>query len=75
MDHSPLKCPKCGTTIIIEEVNCAIFRCGVYKHNGEQIPPHLPKKDCDKLVEENKIWGCASPFKYENGKLNTCDYI
>ena len=68
-----VECPNCDILIEIMEVNCGIFRCGVYKENGEQIPPHLPKEECDKI--KNKIWGCSLPFKYEQGKVIPCDYI
>jgi len=68
-----MNCPHCGIAIEIEQINCAIFRCGIYKENGEQIPPHLPKEECDQI--KDKIWGCSNPFKYENGKLVGCKYI
>jgi len=75
MDIIPpvLHCPHCGISIEVVEVNCSIFRCGVYKHNFEQIPPHLPKEECDLLID--KIYGCAKPFKYVNQRLEKCDYI
>jgi hypothetical protein len=68
-----MECPTCGIAIEIVEVNCAVFRCGVYKHNGEQIDPHLPKEQCDAI--KGAIYGCASPFKLVNGKLEKCGYI
>lgn len=70
-----VSCPHCGGLVIIQAVNCAIFRHGVYKHNNKQIPPHLPKIECDKLVEENAVWGCGKPFKYANKSAIKCDYI
>ena len=68
-----MNCPHCGIAIEIEQINCAIFRCGIYKQIGQQIPPHLPKEECDQI--KDKIWGCSNPFKYENGKLIICDYV
>ena len=68
-----MNCPHCNITIEIEQINCAIFRCGIYKHNGQQISPHLPKEQCDQL--KDKIWVCSKPFKYENGTLVICDYV
>jgi len=59
--------------IEILEVNCAIFRCGVVKSTGEQIDPHLPKAECDKLGDT--IYGCAKPMRLVDGKLVVCDYI
>ena len=72
-----LTCPHCFDTIIVNEkqLNCRIFRHAVYKKSLRQIPPHSSKEKCDKLVEENKVYGCAKPSKYVNGKLEICDYI
>ncbi len=77
-------CPHCNQLIEILALNCKIFRCGVKKNNYEQIPPHLPKIDCDRLVEHSEIFGCGKPFRIEV-KLNEtqetiyetiiCDYI
>lgn len=75
-------CPHCNDIIIIfeNELNCRIFRHGVYKHNYQQINPHLSKDQCDKII--NDIYGCGKPFKIIDD-LNTinkyniviCDYI
>lgn len=58
-----IQCPHCQEFVIIQELNCKIFRHGIYKNTGEQIPPHSPKEDCDRFVLENKIYGCGKPFK------------
>jgi hypothetical protein len=79
-----LSCPYCNITIEVAEINCAIFRCGIYKNiidanYGKQIDPHLSKNDCDALKKEDKIWGCGRPFKFINvnglSQLIQCDYI
>lgn len=70
-----MNCPHCGISIFILQLNCRIFRCGVYKSNGMQIPPHLPKVKCDDLVRKDAIWGCGKPFKYINGRLVKCGYV
>jgi hypothetical protein len=64
-----LDCPHCGGMVEIEQINCGIFRHGIFK-TGEQIPPHDQKKEY-----ADSIWGCGKPFKYEHGKLIECDYI
>ena len=74
------ECPHCNIKIEILELNCRIFRCGVYKHNLENINPHLSKEECDKLVEENLIYGCSKPFIIIGESNNIyisekCDYI
>jgi hypothetical protein len=73
-----VKCPHCGIMIEIVEFNCRIFRCGVFKHPSyEQIAPHLPKEECDRLVLNNSIYGCGKPFRIPEGSLDpiVCDYI
>ena len=75
MNFNYFICPHCGIFIDVAEMNCKIFRCGIYKKNGEQIPPHLSKEECDKLG--NSIWGCGKPFRYDEEfrKMVICDYI
>ena len=70
-------CPHCKMIIIVreKEVNCKIFRCGIFKGNGIQIPPHLPKNICDKLKENDLIYGCGKPFMFKGTYVEICDYI
>ena len=72
-------CPHCSECIIIQKLNCKIFRHGVYKDSGKQINPHMNKNKCDYLKKQNKIYGCGKPFKIilENDiyKAIECDYI
>lgn len=74
-----IKCPHCEEYVIIEQINCAIFRHGVFKSGMIQINPHLSKLDCDNLVENNLIYGCGKPFRLvkENDVWVgiKCDYI
>ena len=76
-----IECPHCNGQIIVSlnELNCKIFRHGIYKHNYEQINPHLNKQECDRLVENNLIFGCGKPFilLYKNNEFYTeiCGYI
>jgi len=58
-------CPHCNNSVIIEEINCAIFRHGILKSNGQQMNPHTPKIECDNLINNNLIYGCGKPFKIE----------
>lgn len=68
-------CPHCNEPVIIQEVNCAIFRHGIFKTNYEQIPPHSTKDQCDEWIEKNMIYGCGKPFKIINNTAVKCDYI
>ena len=75
------QCPQCEENIVVHcsELNCHIFRHGIYKHNYEQVNPHLDKENCDRLKNEDMVYGCCLPFKiiYENNELFAivCDYI
>jgi hypothetical protein len=62
-DEPILACPHCQEYVIIEKLNCGIFRHGIYKRNGKQIPPHSSKEICDNLIKTNTIYGCG---KHQN---------
>jgi RNA-binding protein YhbY len=72
-------CPHCKESIIIEEINCAIFRHAVLKINNQQINPHSSKDICDDLIEKKLIYGCGKPFQLikKDNKYEAiiCDYI
>jgi hypothetical protein len=72
-------CPHCLDSILIEQLNCCIFRHGTLKSNGQQINPHASKELCDYYIENSLIFGCGKPFqviKNNEGKFMTiiCDY-
>jgi hypothetical protein len=71
-------CPHCNGYIIVHrhELNCRIFRHGVYKDIIEPIPPHTSKVECDRLIAENLIEGCGKPFRINDSmEAVKCDYI
>ena len=76
-------CPHCKEYIIIEQLNCKIFRHGILKVNLIQIDPHSSKEQCDSFINDKLIYGCGFPFKLvenmiENKKVYTtevCEYI
>ena len=76
-------CPHCDGVVLVPkgQLNCKIFRHGVYKKNNKQIDPHLNKEECDRLFKEGLIYGCGKPFKLlmdeEENKFWTekCNYI
>jgi hypothetical protein len=76
-----VECPHCKQKILVykKEFNCKIFRHGVFKKNLKQIDPHLSKSECDRLKNEDLIYGCGKPYKLiiKDGKFYTeiCDYI
>ena len=79
MDNDIIKCPHCSNFIIIEKINCGIFRHGIMKNNGTQINPHLDKNSCEELVNQDLIYGCGKPFQIIESnniyKVQICDYI
>ena len=79
--HIIIQCPHCKDYIQVfkKEFNCKIFRHGILKSNLKQIDPHLNKSECDRLKNEDLIYGCGKPFQLiENDGVYTtiiCDYI
>jgi hypothetical protein len=80
-----VECPHCKEPVLIEKLNCCIFRHGVNKKNGKQIDPHSSKELCDFYIKKKLILGCGKPFQVipnVNSKDNDdkfiaiiCDYI
>jgi hypothetical protein len=76
-------CPHCGiqTDVNKRDVNCAIFRCGVWKYPhpqaGQGINPHMPKHECEAIASQ--VYGCTKPFRLVlrdgNPWIEPCDYI
>jgi hypothetical protein len=79
-DYIILKCPHCNDPLQIfkQEINCGIFRHGIYK-NGTQLDPHASKEICDKFINEKQGFGCGKPFRIsineKNFHIESCDYI
>lgn len=71
------ECPVCKVSIFVlpNELNCKIFRCGVFKSNGLPINPHLPKVQCLELVKRELIYGCGAAFTFDGTTAKLCDYI
>ena len=76
-------CPHCDNIVQVhqDQVNCHIFRHGIFKSTGLQIDPHLPKDDCEKLFSNDLIYGCGKPFRLlrnannDISHVSICDYI
>jgi len=74
-----LQCPHCNDFVLIEELNCRIFRHAIIKSTNQQINPHATKSTCEHYISNKLIYGCGKPFiiniinnKYE---IDICDYI
>lgn len=75
-------CPHCycGIQVHIRQVNCAIFRHAIFKHNNQPIAPHMSKKDCEELLARGLIYGCTKPLQLVRHKndeytVRICGYI
>ena len=72
-------CPHCQLSVIIEKLNCCIFRHGIMKNSGIQMDPHTPQNICDDLIKSQLIFGCGKPFKIikkDNVYIaEICEYI
>lgn len=76
-----VQCPHCQLYIIIEQLNCGIFRhcaiccCGI----PSQISPHASKSLCEDWLSHPSAIGCGKPFRVTmiNGTYQAvvCDYI
>jgi hypothetical protein len=70
-----VQCPHCFQYIVIDELNCGIFRCGIKKDNFEQIPSHASKEECEYLKHNDLIYGCGKPFRIIADEIVKCSYI
>ena len=81
-----VSCPHCNELILIEKLNCCIFRHGAFKITGKQIHAHASRDLCEFYIKNNLIYGCGNPFKiicHNNTDTNSnpefstvvCDYI
>ena len=62
-------CPHCEDFIIIEKLNCGIFRHGVCKETHKQIDPHLSRDKCVLLIKNDLIYGWKT---FSNIKFRWC---
>lgn len=73
------RCPYASCRLLVQVpqdwVRCTIFRCGVFKHNGDSIDPHSSREICAELVRRQTIWGCGRPFRFNGDHVELCGYI
>jgi hypothetical protein len=71
-------CPHCNESVVIEKLNCGIFRHGVIKRTGRTIKPHASREVCENLIKHRLIYGCGKPFRIVKTpvlEVTVCDYI
>lgn len=78
MTELVITCPNCHDVVIIEQINCGIFRHAILKKSGKQIHPHTSHDKCESLFNKKRIYGCGKPFRVvnKNGEFvsELCDY-
>lgn len=74
-----VSCPHCGEFVLIQELNCGIFRHAILKTTGQQIDPHSSKDVCEDYAKKGLIYGCGKPFQIirinAKWEIRICDYI
>lgn len=74
-----IQCPHCEGMVEILQINCGIFRHGIYKNMQTQLNPHAPENICREASKKEKIYGCGKPFKLEFREKEyiaiKCEYI
>lgn len=74
-----VRCPHCDVWVLIEKINCGIFRHGYNAKTKKQIDPHAPKEICDFLAKDPDIIGCCKPFRVQRKDKELiaikCDYV
>jgi hypothetical protein len=70
-------CPHCNDTITVNcnELNCQIFRHGVFIATLEPINPHTSRDECDTLFNSGTVYGCCKPFRFDGVNVTVCEYI
>ena len=70
-------CPHCQLMVQVKanEINCRIFRHGIYKKDNTQLHPHAPEELCDRLRNSDTIWGCGRPFRFVRDPLSGTNHV
>lgn len=77
-DYYTFLCPHCGHIIQVGEkdIACTIFRHGNLKPNGQAIPPHASRAQCEAYIASGQLsLGCAKPYRFDGTRVSICDYI
>jgi hypothetical protein len=71
------KCKHCNECFIVNknDFNCKILRHGVIKTSLQAINPHETKEICDKLFNDNLIYGCGKPLMIVGSNEKDFDVI
>ena len=63
-------CPNCYEYVLIQELNCGIFRHG-YDKDMNPISPHASQVEC----ELKTFYGCGKPFRIIGPEVVKCQYL
>ena len=65
-----MTCPHCTMVSIClkTELNCKIFRCGIFKASFGQIGQHLTEEHARALKNADLIYGCSCQYMVDLNK-------
>ena len=71
------ECPHCKQICQVprNEIRCTIFRHAMYKHNMSNINPHASQRECEKMLWNDEVYGCAKPFRFDGEQVSICGFI
>ncbi len=69
------ECPHCHGSVVIEAINCAIFRHAEMKDKSKILNPHASQQEMEQLIQTNSILGCGKPFRLNGNQPEVCDYL
>ena len=61
--HIIVMCPHCNDFILIEELNCCIFRHGVFIKNNKQMDQHASEELCNYYIKKKKYMVVGNHIK------------
>ena len=71
------ECPHCHSLCEVprNEIRCTIFRHANFKKDLSFVPPHASKEECQRWLDNDLVYGCTKPFKFDGKKVEICGYI
>jgi len=69
-----VNCPACKEPVLIDQVNCGIFRHAFYTDTLKTVDPHASKRHIMETMACGRLGGCGAPFEVVDGRARMCDY-
>ena len=72
MDKNVVTCPHCKDPIVIQYINCGIFRHGTYRQSGKQVKPHLNQTIPDYVLHRLSV---SFRLRLQESFQSACEYL